>query len=752
VSRFVRTLDFASLSVRDLLEARDAYHLHLANLENVVGTAIGRYRIRYTDPDYTDPNAKSDPNDSTPRQLDTSGVTKWSWPCVLVFVSEWATTTDISKTPSQFVPPRLYLPDGRVVPTCVIYAPRKMREESAVPRLVYPSGLVGGGYPVFTDDQGEERVGSVGCLVSDGYYVYALTTRHVIGDPGTPACISDRGVRRRIGIAHKNAKGKVSFDEAYPGWKYVRSIINIDAGLFLVDEVSEWTAQVFGVGRIGELIDLNVDTLNLDLVGLPVIAQGGASGALRGEIHGLFYRYRAVGGFDYIADLLIGPRRGDPTVTTRPGDSGTVWFWDESAEAKPVVGEVPPARVSLSAGVPDHGSQAPSSRRDQTPEVRPLALQWGGHSLLEPGGQGVMQFALASSLANVCRMLDVEIIRDWSIDHSLYWGKVGHYKIGYSACFLSSNGHLDQLLRANAERISVSDAAISNGDMPSASKRDEFIALADVPDLVWRYTRKRDQANHFADMDQPGGKTGKAPTLMQLWESDSKTHTAEAWTEFYDSLSDPPPDKHRGALPFRVRQLYSAMVGFVGRGDVASFICAAGVLAHYVGDACQPLHISHLHHGHEENPEEEAVHSVYETKMLDRFSSEVVTSVNGLLAGRRVTNTIKGGERASDLVVRMMKNTIAALPPEKVIDVFNEVHGRGQVSNMWQKLGKDTMKLMAEGALCLATLWESAWIEGNGDENVAVGDLKTIPEPKLMALYNDKDFVEPRWLKDMTFE
>src|SRR5206468_4095322 len=163
------------------------------------------------------------------------------------------------------------------------------------------------------------------------------------------ACISDRGVRRRIGIAHKNAKGKVDFDEAYPGWKYVRSIINIDAGLFLVDEVSEWSAQVLGVGRIGELIDLNVDTLNLDLV-----------------------------------------------------------------------------------GVPDYGSQAPPPRRDQTPERRPLALQWGGHSLLEPGGQGVMQFALASSLANVCRMLDVEIIRDWSLDHSLYWGKVGHYKIGYS--------------------------------------------------------------------------------------------------------------------------------------------------------------------------------------------------------------------------------------------------------------------------------------------------------------------------------
>ncbi len=728
--------------MRDLLEARDAYHLHLANLENVVGTAIGRYRIRYTDADYTDPNAKSDPNDASRRQLDNSGVTKWSWPCVLVFVSEWASTMALSRNPSQFVPPRLYLPDGRVIPTCVIYAPRKMREGSAIPNLTYPSGLVGGGYPVFTDDQGEERVGSVGCLVSDGYYVYALTTRHVIGDPGTAAYITDRGARRRVGAAHRNAKGKVNFEEAYPGWKYVRSIINIDAGLFMVDEVSEWTAQVFGVGRVGELIDLNVDTLNLDLIGLPVVAQGGASGSLRGEVNGLFYRYRAVGGFDYIADLLIGPRRGDATVTTRPGDSGTVWFWDESAETQAGGGALER---------PQTGPQD-TPRQKPTPERRPLALQWGGHSLLEPGGQGVMQFALASSLANVCRMLDVEIIRDWSIDHSLYWGKVGHYKIGYSACFLSSNKSLDTLLRANAERISVGDDSISNGDMPSALKRNEFIALADVPDLVWRYTRKRDQANHFADMDQSGGKEGNVSTLMQLWESDPDSHTPQAWTKFYDSLADPPPDQHRGALPFRVRQLYVAMVDFVRQGDVPSFICAAGVLAHYVGDACQPLHISHLHHGHEGNEAEEAVHSVYETKMLDRFSSELVTSVNRLLATRTVSEIIKGGERASDLVVRMMKNTIAALPPEKVIDVFNEVRGRGQVSHMWQKLGEDTMNLVAEGALCLAALWQSAWIEGDGDQNVAIDQLKTVPEARLMSLYNAKGFVEARWLKDMTFE
>src|SRR5690349_17212365 len=44
------TSNFSSLSVKDLLMARDLYHYHLINKANVVGTAIGLYLIRDTDP------------------------------------------------------------------------------------------------------------------------------------------------------------------------------------------------------------------------------------------------------------------------------------------------------------------------------------------------------------------------------------------------------------------------------------------------------------------------------------------------------------------------------------------------------------------------------------------------------------------------------------------------------------------------------------------------------------------------------
>ena len=49
-----------------------------------------------------------------------------------------------------------------------------------------------------------------------------------------------------------------------------------------------------------------------------------------------------------------------------------------------------------------------------------------------------------------------------------------------------------------------------------------------------------------------------------------------------------------GALSVFSDVLFSRLL--IG-ASLVGFLCAAGCLAHYVGDACQPLHISRLHHG-----------------------------------------------------------------------------------------------------------------------------------------------------------
>jgi hypothetical protein len=52
---FPPKMNLQSLSVKDLLEARETFHVHLYNKENVIATAIGRFRIRKEDPDALDP-------------------------------------------------------------------------------------------------------------------------------------------------------------------------------------------------------------------------------------------------------------------------------------------------------------------------------------------------------------------------------------------------------------------------------------------------------------------------------------------------------------------------------------------------------------------------------------------------------------------------------------------------------------------------------------------------------------------------
>ena len=583
MSRFTRDLDFHALSVRDLADARDAYHVHLANLENVVGTALGRYLIRRDDPDFADPNAKKKSWSTDPRTLANSGVTPWSWPCVLVFVRDWMTKAPKGADADQVVPRRLYLADGRQVPTCVVHTP--LAAKTALrPQVAFGPGLRGAGQPVFTRDQQRLRMGTIGALVTDGPQVYALTSSHVLGTANSPVTMLGRDGFTEIGRVAPNPAVRRSLQSLYPGVAGTRADLSQDAGLIELASVEQWTTQLFGLGVLGDLIDLNVDTLALSLIGCPVRAFGAATGHMFGAVMALFHRWRSVGGVDQIAELLIGPRPGSSGVQSRPGDSGALWVWDEDGEAEAEGGTVQRELRSATTALP---------------VVRPVGMQWGGQVVLDAGGAQPTDYVLASTIAGVAQSLGVTILNDDTMaDHSLYWGKVGHYKIAEAACHLGKQGSkLATLLTANLENIAVTDDNITAGTLPVGGDPAKFIALADVPDLVWRSSRRKDAPSHFADMDEPGGAAVDHQTLMQLWEAGGEGRSSAGWTKFYGSVNPPPEDKHRGALPFRVAQLYQVMVDAVQDKDLLHYIAAAGVLAHYVGDACQPLHVSRLHHG-----------------------------------------------------------------------------------------------------------------------------------------------------------
>src|SRR5262249_1607792 len=125
-------------------------------------------------------------------------------------------------------------------------------------------------------------------------------------------------------------------------------------------------------------------------------------------------------------------------------------------------------------------------------------------------------------------------------------------------------------------------------------------------------------------------------TLPEACIANPKLVAAAEWNEYFDAFPDKVDELHRGILPFRVWQIFERMKDYAAN-DPAKFITAAGVLSHYVGDACQPLHGSTMSDGvKDEEPDQprdsqrkdksgnklpafrgEGVHEAYETQMIN---------------------------------------------------------------------------------------------------------------------------------------
>lgn len=732
MDRFIRRADPRTLSVRDLLEARDQYHVHIANLPTVIGTAIGRYRIRLTDPNYADEHSEQTGKELGARTLANSDFRPWSWPCVLVFVSEWLDRTTLSRHPELAVPPVLYLPDGRQVRTCPVLVQPRVANLPPADTALYAADKFGPNFQVHVADQGATRMGVASAIVEDGACAFALVSRHVTSgtEPGAPVFALPRG--KKVGIGHITAHGVESLPLAdiYPGFAGRDARLTLDAALVKLDDIGATNSRYLGVGSFGPVIDLSSDKMSLNLIGCPLFTV--LPGGMRTEacVHGLFYRHATMGGVDSLSEFLIGPRRPRDTVQSRPGDSGVTWFWDEMADRK----------------AKDKGLPPPT-------QFRPLAVQWGGHGFGALNSSRATEFALATGFSSLCKALSVELVQDWRSGQSRYWGKVGHYNIGFAACFALQTSKARAVFKANAVAIGVSDEDIVAGHLPGATQTSQFIALADVPDLVWRRTRGKDKANHFADMDEAGRGPFAGKTLMQLWKQDAASRDPQVWDRFYSSIDPDRKPQHRGALPFRVAELYRVMVQAVAAKQLDAYVCAAGVLAHYIGDACQPLHISHLHHGEADDPDDDKVHVVFESDMLDQAAEEVVAGVKQRVADTPARPLFKGGMGAADAIVQLMRRTMAELPPEEVLEVFERVHGRGQAAAMWSILGERTLNCMADGAVTLATVWQSAWKEGKGEQNFTLAACRVpVPTARLKKLYDTKGFAESRWLHEMTLD
>lgn len=725
--------DFRSLGVKDLLDARDQFHVHLAHKPNVFSTAIGLYLIRRSDPNSQHDGGHlmsgSRKPKAPPRTLLNSVVKDWSWPCILVFVNRWQTIHELRSKPEQVIPPFVYMIDGRMVPICVVLA-----QSSDLPgRTADPSRLasstLGIGCPIYVDAQGMRRMGTSACMVSDGSDFYVLTNTHLAGQSGRPVHAMLQGVPQLIGTTHgtRNLTEK-TFSEVYPDLPGRDSVVNIDAAIVRMKDATAWDPKNL-TKKLGQVADFSAETASLSWIGRPVVAEGAASGQMEGEIKALFYRYKSIGGRDYVADLVIGSRTGVTNpLMTQPGDSGALWCLDSVVE-------------------PD--------------TLSPVAMEWGGQRIATGKAAGqFLELSLSTSMAVTLRELSLDIVQDPTSERTQYWGPVGHFKIGQQACFLVKDQVLRKFLTANVNNLSYSsDAQIKLATHLQAGAG--FVPLSDVPDVVWKtninkskpsVARAMENWNHYADIDLPGA-DGK--TLLEKYIADPKSLNYEEWLDFYKSAPPPSasPTKSKrvnaGALPFRVWQIFAQLVPYASQPNGASFLTAAGCLAHYVGDSCQPLHSSQ--HADGLNGAATGVHSTYEDNMVDAYADQIAAGIAEAISKLTFTpRKISTAWDAAMCVMDLMHFCHEALPPETICDVYNKARtgsGKSATKNpavlkaLWDNCGDATIEVIAAGAVTLAAIWQSAWTASGAASNTAWLTKTYDGKKELLPIYEDKNFL-----------
>ena len=365
----------------------------------------------------------------------------------------------------------------------------------------------------------------------------------------------------------------------------------------------------------------------------------------------------------------------------------------------------------------------------------------------------------------------MEVVRDWSIGHDEFWGKIGHFTIGFKACDQLS-GNLATLMKKNQENIGFDDAKLS-GTFSVDSKK--FVPLADVPDYVWINTRPTNEPiQHFADIDieDIDGK----PSLLDRCVSDSKNIAASVWKAYFDGFAAQGVGPEEGALPFRVWQIYDAMVDYAGKKDVIHFVAAAGVLAHYVGDASQPLHCSFMHHGvppmttyqgrdypfprssqkfkdFKTTPEAQ-IHGIYEETMLEAKPADALTLVDKKIAAMNapaLPNNATGHDAAVQ-VIRLMNDAQKRLSPMDIIKADDPtLTKKKRAERLWNNatIRDATAKSLADSVLTLAAIWTAAWKAGGGP-TIASSKLIKFNTDDLIDIYRgEKNFLTSMSLKSM---
>ncbi|HEY3397409.1 MAG TPA: zinc dependent phospholipase C family protein [Armatimonadota bacterium] len=258
----------------------------------------------------------------------------------------------------------------------------------------------------------------------------------------------------------------------------------------------------------------------------------------------------------------------------------------------------------------------------------------------------------------------------------LAWGVKGHTWITENAVALLPAGPLQTYVDLNAREI-VEDALA-----PDLQWKDGTVGILEGP-------------NHYLDLEA---------VTPQLNPADLPRYREEAARLF---TTRGLAYNQSGFLPWRIVEMYQGLVNAF-RDDPRNIALYAGALAHYVGDATQPLHVTVDFDGRAGQRVGgrkylQGIHSDYETGFLGGANLEFQQSSLALATAPQPV-----ADPCAAAVATIFES-------HKLVDPLYAIVGAAQGPDRYQQWAPELAQLtrtqLAKAGSLLASLWLTAWQE-----------------------------------------
>lgn len=261
------------------------------------------------------------------------------------------------------------------------------------------------------------------------------------------------------------------------------------------------------------------------------------------------------------------------------------------------------------------------------------------------------------------------------------WGSLGHEVIAEVAAELTQDGNTFWSINATAIGF-----------------------LANTPDREWKeapfLTDEKPthwfQVNHYV---------ADPRTLPSLFRAFSQVVAHYSRTEVIEN----------GTALWRVEQLYDMAVEAFKNQDALRGLQIAGVMAHYIGDLSQPLHVTSNYDGELTN--NKGIHKFFESTNVQRtdkseLKAKVTERVRSLLAQRQFTAAFEGP--LYDGLIQEVARSHDGLAPMLELDTHLGRNGLGA-----QKQLALAIDNMSDGAAVLSLVLSKVWREARASASTS---------------------------------